>query len=225
MNLPSRTTAPLHVTFTFDFADPFAYLVSKLVPRACREAEAALTLEPVHARRLGAAGGVPPKPWPAVEAAAARLGMEVRVPRRYPFDSARLLETCLFIKDRSGQEAMAAVTDSLWEAIWVLGEDPESRQTAIRAGRSVAVPEPALEKALADSRMPAMLERVTRRAADRGVDAVPAIRLDAGLFVGFEAVLDGVARLGGSLPTGKGGAREGPGDDDDPAVPDWTFSG
>ncbi|HHN74013.1 MAG TPA: hypothetical protein ENK10_02165 [Acidobacteria bacterium] len=223
MNLPSRTTAPLHVTFTFDFADPFAYLVSRLVPRACREAEAALTLEPVHARRLAASSDQPRRPWAEVEAAASRMGMQVRVPRRYPFDSVMLLETCLFIKDRSGQEAMAAVIDSLWEAIWVLGEDPESRQTAIRAGRAVAVPDRALEEALADFRMPALLERVTRRAEERGVGAVPALRIDSRPYVGFEAVLAAVAELG-ARPAGRALPPD-PDDDQDPPVPDWTFSG
>ena len=244
VNLPSRATTPRHVTFYFDFLDPYAYLASNVIPEVCKQVQAALTLEAVDSRRLPRETAlVRDATSPAVRAylledvrqAAGRLGVEFRQPAKYPFDASMLLETCLFIKDRSGQDAMAAVTESIWEAVWKHGSDPESRETAIRAGGEVAVPEKALLAALEDPRLPGMLERATERAAGRGVVNVPAVSLGDRLFIGLNEVLTSESLVRGKAEPAPGASTRVSGkenrsedDDDDekgPSIPDWTFSG
>ncbi len=238
MNLPSRVSAPRHVVFYFDFLDPYAYLAATRIPRACKEVEAVLTLEAVNSLAFtedspgGPRASLEGYLWPDVERAAERLGVRFRVPRSYPFDASQLLETCLFVRDRSGQEAMAAVAESLWSAIWVDGADPEDVSTAVEAGKGVAVPERALCAGLADSRMPEILARVSARAAKRGVCGVPAVSVEGRLFQGLDPVLaaEGLIRGAGegrSAGPGTRGGDVGSDDEDgaDPSVPDWTFSG
>lgn len=230
MTLPDRAHAPHHAVFFFDFGDPFAYLASRRIPRASREAEVALTLAPVHAGGLleqrasaGAAARGQESSWESAAEAARRAGVTLRRPERYPFDSRRLLEACLFVRERSGQEAMTAVADALWQAIWERGDDPESIETAVEAGRGVAVPESAMRAGIEDPRITEVLERVTRRAALRGVRRVPTVQLEDRLFSGFDDVLEAERLLRGSPAPDRDGRREG--DDDSGPIPDWTFSG
>jgi 2-hydroxychromene-2-carboxylate isomerase len=165
--------------------------------------------------------------WRQVEQAARRFGLPIAAPARLPFDSKLLLETCLFVKERSGQEAMAAVADALWRAVWQEGEDPESEETALRAARAVAVPERALRESLGDPRLPEVLARLTRRAALRGVRRVPTVQLEDRLFTALEGAVEAERILRGELPM-QGDGRSGGRDDDSDgpgSVPDWTFSG
>jgi len=236
MNLPDHAHTPHHVVFYFDFGDPCAYIASRRLPRAAREAEAALTLEPVDARGLlegrAAVGACPAEVtreayWRQVEQAASRFGTPLERPARFPFDSKLLLETCLFVKERSGQEAMAAVADSLWRAVWQEGRDPEIEETALAAARAVALPERALEQSLGDPRLPEVVARLTRRAALRGVRRVPTVQLEDRLFTALEGTFEAERILRGELPMpGEAGADRRD-DDSGPAgpVPDWTFSG
>jgi 2-hydroxychromene-2-carboxylate isomerase len=236
MNLPDHAHTPQNVVFFFDFGDPYAYLASRRIPRAAREAQAALTLEPVDARGLlegrAAVGACPAEVsreayWDGVRQAAAQFGIPVEPPKRFPFDSRLLLETCIFVKERSGQEAMMAVADALWRAVWQDGADPEQERTAIEAAHAVALPERALHESLGDPRLPEVLARLTRRAAMRGVRRVPTVQLEDRLFAGLEGVVAGERILRGDLPMPESG-NDGPGEDgrDGPGpMPDWTFSG
>jgi 2-hydroxychromene-2-carboxylate isomerase len=233
--LPSRASAPDHAVFYFDFRDPYAYLVATRVPRLCVEAGTALTLMPIDSMSLGHEGGlmghgasssVRDYVWQDIERTAERLGTPFHRPHHYPFDSELLLRTCLYIRDRSGQEAMHAVADSLWHAVWERGEDPEALSTAVRAGREVALPESAIRSVKEDARLGEMLQRTTRRAVERGVDVVPTVDVEGRLFSGFEdmghleAALRGAHSLSGP-PRGPGGDAGGGGG----SMPDWTFSG
>ncbi len=233
MKLPSRAISPRPIIFYFDFLDPFAYLAATRIPRACREAEASLTLEPVNSRVMPAVGAVAmgersSKQWETAGRAADHFGVILNRPGKYPFDATRVLETCLFVRDRSGQEAMAAVADALWSAIWADGADPERLRTALTAGRGVAVPEQVLRRSLEDPRAPEMLARVTARALRRGVTRVPEVQVDQRLYLGFNEVLtaERVIRCEQVQP-GPGSTADGPdeGEGGDVALPDWTFSG
>lgn len=233
MSLPDHAHAPHHVVFYFDFGDPYAFLASRRIPRAAREAEAALTLEPVDARGLldgrSAVGACPPEVsrdayWREVERTAESFGVPVTRPVRFPFDSRLLLETCLFVKERSGQEAMAAVAEALWGAVWQRSRDPESQDTAIEAARAVALPERALRESLGDPRLPEVLARRTRRAALRGVRRVPTVQVEDRLLATLEGAVVAERILRGELPMPERSGDEG-GDDGPGSVPDWTFSG
>jgi 2-hydroxychromene-2-carboxylate isomerase len=234
MNLPDHAHTPQNVVFFFDFADPYAYLASRRIPRAAREAQAALTLEPVDARGLlegrAAVGACPAEVsregyWDEVRATAERLGVPLLAPRRFPFDSRLLLETCIFVKERSGQEAMLAVADALWTAVWQSGADPEHQQTALEAARAVALPERALRESLGDPRLPEVLARLTRRAAMRGVRRVPTVQLEDRLFAGLEGFVAAERILRGELPMPEGRSQGDEGREDSGPMPDWTFSG
>lgn len=241
MNLPRKTSAPEHAVFYFDFADPYSYVAAMRVPRLTVEAGAALTLMPVDARALGGGGGLTgPQAsealrdyvWRDVEAAARRLELPFRRPARFPFDSRLLLCSCLLVRDRSGQEAMQAVADSLWHEVWERGADPEDPETVVRAGRAVAIPESAMRKAHEDPGTCGVLSRFSARAAERGVVTVPTVDVEGVLYAGYEEMPRLEARLRGaplpesgdaSSPEGEPRSRGERGEG--PDMPDWTFSG
>lgn len=233
MSLPRRTSAPDHATFFFDFRDPYAYLASAWVPRLAVDSGIALTLAPIDSLELGHRGGMTGPLassslqdylWLDVERAAGRLGVAIHRPPRLPFDSRPLLRACLAVRERSGQEAMAAFADSLWHEVWERGRDPESCDTTLSAARDAAVPEPVLREAVEGQRGQALLDRVTGRAAERGVFTVPTVEVEGSLYSGIEEIgrleqaLRGAGLLGGEEGRSQ---REGP----DDGVPDWTFSG
>lgn len=236
MNLPRRTSAPEHAIFYFDFRDPYAYLAAMRVPRLCEAAGFTLTSMPIDSLALGHRGGMTGSSasshvreyvWRDVQREAARIGVPFRVPTAFPFDAKPLLRTCVFVKERSGQEAMMAVADSLWHEIWERGSDPEDCATVLRAAGEVAIPESALREAHDDLRIDVILERQTARAAQRGVFTVPALEVANRLYSGLEDLgrLEAEVRATPLAPAeGKPGSparREGEG----PGVPDWTFSG
>ncbi len=237
MNLPRRTTAPGHATFYFDFGDPYAFLAARRVPEVLEARGLTLGLVPIDAGllsgagRSGAAGlapGVRGYVIDDVRRIAARLGMPFAAPPVFPFDARCLLGLCLFVRERSGQEAMAAVADALWHEIWERGADPRDEATLLRAARDVAIPEATLRAAFDDPALQARVGRETARARERGVMSVPAVDEESHLFCGFEAVarldpkLAQAAEAGEAGPAPEGGknAPERRGD-----MPDWTFSG
>jgi 2-hydroxychromene-2-carboxylate isomerase len=219
VNLPQRTTAPRHAVFYFDFGDPLCYLASERIPAACRELSVSLTFEPVDGTvmhtpgRLSRKGGT----WNEALQVATGLGIPLKQPTGYPFDSRPLLRACLHVRDRSGQEAMAALSEQLWIELWKNGADPSDMALLLRAGRTAGVPESVLRAGVEDARTAAMLERVTQRARERGVQGIPAVQLEDDLFVGFDRLADAEVRLGG-----RGRRDDRPGTS---GLPDWTFSG
>ncbi len=213
MNLPHRTTAPRHAVLYFDFADPESYLAAERIPRACRASATSLTLEPVSSVVLG---GAPVAPAAAVVERARALRVPLRV--REPFDAEPCLRACLAVRDRSGQDAMAALAERFWHALWRDGLDLSAADALVRAAGGSGVPEAVLRAALEDPRTGEMLQRVTRRAAQRGVRQLPAVQIEDELFVGLERVTAVEERLAG---------RERPDGDEasGPNLPDWFFSG
>ncbi|MBP7147302.1 MAG: DsbA family protein [Acidobacteria bacterium] len=211
MNLPLEASLPRHTVFYFDYADPASYVASALVPRLCRDGAASCSLEPVDSQVLA----TPTDPdWRTLTERAASLGLPLVRPARFPFDSHPLLRTSVFVRDRSGQEAMAAVADRIWRHVWALGEDPEDPDLLLRVSRDLALPEPTLREAPRDDAAARMLARLTERAAGRGVARVPALLVEGRLF----QALDGIAAYAAEVrPHASGGAS---GD-----IPDWTFSG
>lgn len=207
MNLPHRTTAPGHAFFYFDFVDPFSYLAAPPASRLARERNLSLTLEPV-----AAAGAIPVR-WEDTLEIANNQGVPFMRPPVYPFDSRRLMITCLFVRDRSGQEAMAAVVERLWHEVWRDGSDASDPALALRAAREAGVPEAALGAALEDPRWTDLLSRLTLRAHERGVRTIPALAAAGELFVGLDAIL--AERPAPHRP--RSAAPDG--------VPDWTFGG
>ena len=210
------------------------------VPRLTVDSGAALTLMPVDAHALGGSGGMTgPQAsealrdylWRDVEAAASRLDLPFRRPDRFPFDSRLLLCTCLLVRDRSGQEAMQAVAESLWHEVWERGADPEDPGTVVRAGREVAIPESALRRAHEDPGTCGILSRFSARASQRGVFTVPTVDVEGVLFSGYEELAELERRLRGepldaprnanAKPEDRGDSEKG----DSPDMPDWTFSG
>ncbi len=222
LNLPHRTTAPRHAQLYFDFRDPCAYLAAARLPRVCAEAGVSLTLEPIDAGGLGpgcgpAAAGGPE--WERLRRVAADWGVDLQPPAHYPFDSTALLRACVFVRDRSGQEAMAAMAERIWQEVWQEGADPAAADTAVKAGRLAAVPEPALRAGLADPRSAALLARVTARAVERGVGAVPAVQFEGETFEGLDGVAAAEARLRGAATSPPRPAPPAP------PPPDWMFGG
>ncbi|GAB4369584.1 MAG: 2-hydroxychromene-2-carboxylate isomerase [Acidobacteriota bacterium] len=237
MTLPRRATAPEHATFFFDFGDPYAFLAARRVPRLLESRGMTLSLAPIDGGRLGAREGSGAQGLTAgvrgyvlddVARIATRLGLPFRPPATFPFDAVRLLGLCLFVRERSGQEAMAAVADALWHEIWELGSDPADDETLLRAAGDVAIPEATLRAALGDAGLDERVARETARARERGVAAVPAVALESRLLSGFEAVasldpdLARAAGLVAEAPRDAGGAGGTPPRDD---MPDWTFTG
>lgn len=224
MILPRETTTPRHAVFYFDFGDPYSYVAAGRIQRLCRELGVSLAMEPVNASALGQGGAVANDEfWPRVARAAAVEGLTLRVPDRYPFDSTLLLKTCLFVRDRSGQEAMSAVADRLWQEIWQQGADPTDIATAVRVAQSVAIPGLALTTGLASPRVDQMLVRVTERARERGVRVAPTVQVEADFFPGIDALPAAEVRLRGERAPSRG-SHDGPAGSP-PTVPDWTFSG
>ncbi len=213
MILPHRTTAPRHAVLYFDFADPASYIAAERIPRACRAAATSLTLEPVSASALGV---VPGRAAGATLDRARALGVPLRA--REPFDADACLRACLFVRDRSGQDAMAALAERFWHALWRDGLDLADAGAVVSAAQGSGVPESVLRAALADPRTHDMLQRVTQRAAQRGVRQLPSVQIEDELFAGLERVTAVEERLAG---------RERPDGDEPggPGVPDWFFSG
>jgi 2-hydroxychromene-2-carboxylate isomerase len=232
VNLPRRASAPEHAVFYFDFADPYCYIAAMRVPRLTVDSGAALTLMPVDARALGGSGGMTgPQAseslrdylWRDVEAAAKRLDLPFRRPDHFPFDSRLLLCSCLLVRDRSGQEAMQAVAESLWHEVWERGANPEDQDTVVRAGREVAIPESALRRAHEDPGTCGVLSRFSARASQRGVFTVPTVDVEGVLYSGYEEMAKLEQRLRGEPLDASPGAPSKKGDS--PDMPDWTFSG
>jgi len=234
VNLPRRATAPEHATFYFDFGDPYAFLAARRVPSLLEARGMTLSLTPVDGGRLGeregaGAGGLAPGVRGYVLDDVARIAGVLRIPFRppevFPFDSLDLLGFCLYVRERSGQEAMAAVADALWHELWERGSDPTGDELIVRAAGDAGIPGTTLRAAIADPRLRERVARETARARSRRVGAVPAVVLESGLYSGFDAVarLDpdlaraaGLAEESGDGP--RGGGRRGD-------MPDWTFSG
>jgi 2-hydroxychromene-2-carboxylate isomerase len=212
VNLPARTTAPAHAVFYFDFLDPESYLAAMRIAALSRGGAVSLTLEPVAAATVTVDGE---RSWSLLRGRAASLGVPFEPPPCYPFASAPLLETCLFVRDRSGQEAMAAVAERIWHGVWRDGADPSDRAMALRAAEGAAVPETALAAALDDPKWPEMLARVTQRARERGVRTVPALLVEDDLVSGLDGILRAEGRLRGTRERTEPSA----------ALPDWTFGG
>jgi len=104
--------------------------------------------------------------------------------------------------------------------VWQEGADRTDLATAIRAGHSVAIPEPALLAGVSAPRVDEMVARVTRRARDSGIRTVPMLQTESDVFPGFEGLAAAEIRLRGDASRGPAG--------DDPggfAASDWTFSG
>jgi 2-hydroxychromene-2-carboxylate isomerase len=221
VNLPQRTTAPHHAVFYFDFGNPFCYFAAERIPAACREASVSLTFEPVDGSAMDGQGPPSPDPrhWTGILELASKWGLALAPPAAYPFDSRPLLRACLHVRDRSGQEAMAALSEQLWIELWKSGNDPADTGVLLRAGRVAGVPEAVLRAGVEDPRTATMLERVTRRAWERGVRAIPAVQVEDDLFAGFDHLADAESRLTGRGRT-RPDDRSGP-----PPLPDWTFSG
>lgn len=225
MILPRDSSAPAHAVFYFDFLSPEAYLASGEVSRFAAITGAHLTWEPVQAGHLQP--GVLPSPdWDYLQHQAREGNLLFEIPRRYPFDSGQLLRTCVFVRERSGQEAMTAVAERLWRQVWGQGEDPEDLATAIRAGKEVALPEEVLRAGIEAPGTALILGRLTARAAARGVRIVPALFVHGSLFSGLgqmaeaERILRSDVQGFHSSTSGECQGPDSPGD-----IPDWTFSG
>ncbi len=223
--LPSQSATPRYAVFYFDFRDPFSYLVAGRVQKVCRDSGVSLTLEPVDSTALGD-GRVDASAgsdfWDKVARAAAAEGLTLRAPARFPFDAALLLKTCLFVRDRSGQEAMSAVAERIWQAVWQQGADPADPETAISAGKGAAVPAAALRAGMTAPRADQMLARATQRAKERGVSQVPTLQVESDFFPGVEALPAAELRLRGEHAA-HGASDERPGSPS--ALPDWFFGG
>lgn len=219
MHLPQRTSAPHHAALFFDFADPRCLVAAVRLPRACASHRCSLLLEPVEGRRLADAVARDwTAEWPATERAAHALGFELIRPAA-PFDARPLLLTCLFVRERSGQEAMLAVAERIWQEVWMRGADPADPRTALRAGAEAALPEAALRAGLADPRVARALDGSTRRAARQGVRELPSVLVDDRVYAGLAQLAAAEAHLRGEAPPGGAAPPTGQG------LPDWAFSG
>lgn len=224
MNLPRDASAPVHAVFYFDFLSPEAFLASGQVARLAAIPGAHLTWEPVLTSHLQGSG--PPVPdWEALREQARRWNRRLKVPPRFPFDSRPLLLAAVFVRERSGQETMIAMAHRIWRQIWEEGRDPENLDTAAAAGKEVAIPPSILLHGAADPSTGQVLDRLTSRAAARGVRTVPALFVEGSLYSGldqFSGALRALEAAAHSPPRHPFENRPAGGGDD---IPDWTFSG
>jgi 2-hydroxychromene-2-carboxylate isomerase len=182
-----------HITFTFDFISPYAYLAFEKLPEALKGLSYAVDYRPVlfaaflkHHGQLGPAEIPPKRDWTyrQVQWLAHANGIPMQMPAAHPFNPLGLLRLAVACGDAGLVNRHAAET--LFRHAWRGGAD------AADAGRLAEVQAQLQPKRDPSSdAVKAELKANTDAAIARGLFGVPTCEVDGKAFWGF----DGLAML------------------------------
>ena len=182
-----------HITFTFDFISPYAYLAFEKLPEALKGLSYAVDYRPVlfagflkHHGQLGPAEIAPKRDWTYRQVLwlAHANGIPMQMPAAHPFNPLGLLRLAL----ACGEHGLVNrhVAETLFRHAWRGGAD------AADAARLAAVQAQLQPKRDASGdEVKAELKANTDAALARGLFGVPTCEVDGKAFWGF----DGLAML------------------------------
>lgn len=182
-----------HITFTFDFISPYAYLAFEKLPAALQGTSYMVDYRPVlfagflkHHGQLGPAEIPPKRDWTYRQVLwlAHANGIPLQMPTAHPFNPLGLLRLALACgKDGSVNRHVA---ETLFRHVWRGGADAAD---AARLAALQAQLQPARDPA--GDAVKAELKSHTEAAIARGLFGVPTCEVDGKAFWGF----DGLAML------------------------------
>ncbi|MCC2634208.1 MAG: 2-hydroxychromene-2-carboxylate isomerase-like protein [Ramlibacter sp.] len=182
-----------HITFTFDFISPYAYLAFEKLPVALQGTSYTVDYRPVlfagflkHHGQLGPAEIPPKRDWTYRQVLwlAHANGIPLQMPAAHPFNPLGLLRLALACgKDGSVNRHVA---EALFRHVWRGGADAAD---AARLAALQAQLQPARDPA--GDAVKAELKSNTEAAIARGLFGVPTCEVDGKAFWGF----DGLAML------------------------------
>ncbi|WP_332825823.1 2-hydroxychromene-2-carboxylate isomerase [Ramlibacter sp.] len=182
-----------HITFTFDFISPYAYLAFEKLPAALQGTSYTVDYRPVlfagllkHHGQLGPAEIPPKRDWTYRQVLwlAHANGIPLQMPAAHPFNPLGLLRLALACgKDGSVNRHVA---ETLFRHVWRGGADAAD---AARLAALQAQLQPARDPA--GDAVKAELKAHTEAAIARGLFGVPTCEVDGKAFWGF----DGLAML------------------------------
>ena len=182
-----------HITFTFDFISPYAYLAFEELPAALQGTSYTVDYRPVlfagflkHHGQLGPAEIPPKRDWTYRQVLwlAHANGIPLQMPAAHPFNPLGLLRLALACgKDGSVNRHVA---ETLFRHVWRGGADAAD---AARLAALQAQLQPARDPA--GDAVKAELKSHTEAAIARGLVGVPTCEVDGKAFWGF----DGLAML------------------------------
>jgi 2-hydroxychromene-2-carboxylate isomerase len=182
-----------HITFTFDFISPYAYLAFEKLPQALEGLSYAVEYRPVlfdgflkHHGQLGPAEIAPKRDWTYRQVLwlAQAHGIPLQMPAAHPFHPLGLLRLALACGD--GGTVNRYVAETLFRHAWRGGADAaDAPRLAALQAQLQTKRDPASDEVKAE------LKANTEAAIARGLFGVPTCEVDGKAFWGF----DGLAML------------------------------
>ncbi|MCC2674021.1 MAG: 2-hydroxychromene-2-carboxylate isomerase-like protein [Ramlibacter sp.] len=182
-----------HITFTFDFISPYAYLAFEKLPEALKGLSYAVDYRPVlfaaflkHHGQLGPAEIPPKRDWTYRQVLwlAHANGIPMRLPAAHPFNPLGLLRLAVACGDAG--LVNRHVAETLFRHAWRGGADAAD---ATRLAEAQAQLQPKRDPS--SDAVKAELKANTDGAIARGLFGVPTCEVDGKAFWGF----DGLAML------------------------------
>jgi 2-hydroxychromene-2-carboxylate isomerase len=182
-----------HITFTFDFISPYAYLAFEKLPEALKGLSYTVDYRPVlfagflkHHGQLGPAEIPPKRDWTYRQVLwlAQANGIPMQMPAAHPFNPLGLLRLALACGERG--LVNRHVAEAVFRHVWRGGADAAD---AARLGELQAQLQPKRDPS--GGEVKAELKANTESAIARGLFGVPTCEVDGKLFWG----LDGLAML------------------------------
>ena len=182
-----------HVTFTFDFISPYAYLAFEKLPEALKGLSYEVEYRPVlfagflkHHGQLGPAEIAPKRDWTYRQVLwlAHAHGVPMQMPAAHPFHPLALLRLALACGE--GGRVNRYVAETIFRHVWRGGADAaDTARLAALQAQLQPKRDPAGEEVKAE------LKANTEAAIARGLFGVPTCEVDGKAFWGF----DGLAML------------------------------
>jgi 2-hydroxychromene-2-carboxylate isomerase len=174
--------------FFYDFVSPYSYLASTRVEAAARRAGGEVRFRPfLLGGVLRATGNRAPIETPAkavymwkdLQRWAARLGVPLRIPERFPTSSILALR-CALAAEKRGK--LVPFTHAVFAAYWGAGQDIAEPRLLSEIASGVALDGEALVAAAPAEKE--ALHRQTQEAIDRGSFGAPTLLVGEELFFG-----------------------------------------
>jgi 2-hydroxychromene-2-carboxylate isomerase len=180
------------VEVCFDYASPFAYIASEVLPQFAKRVGISLSWTPINLLRLSNyENGLPYSPlkrrYVLLDAgrSAEYHGVAIEVPRPFPVDSIAALGLAVAVRSEPG---FIDLHRGLFRSAWRNQLDISSR--AVLSDCIAAIDGP-VDEWLAKAEQPETSEEInslTSRAESAGIFGVPSLLLDGELFWGLDSL-------------------------------------
>lgn len=190
---------PATIEFLFDYASPWAYLASELLPRVLPGAE--IRFKPIYLRGLETfAQGMPYSVRKSQYVlkdyyrCASHEGVKTQFPNRFPINGLYALRGAVWALE-SG--VFPAYHQAMFYAAWRDNRDISNKDTVIAVASEVGIDAPSFAAAIDQSPIKDKLKADTAAAQERGVFGVPTFFVGDEMFWGHDR-MEYVARAAGA---------------------------